>query len=130
MATDYGTCISVTSSTPRRWKLITGPRVVAEAIYRRWSTERGTLPYDLDYGTDAKEMIGETQSPAQIASWSTALAEEALKDERVEDCTVRMTYDEAAATAILTATVKLSGGPTFNLVVAVDSLTVALLRVT
>lgn len=130
MAVDFGRCISVTDDLPRRWKFITGSRVLAEALYRRWSTERGELPYDPDYGTDARDMIGETQSPAQIGEWQTKLAREAEKDERVEGCEVTVSYDFAASTAIITGTVTPSEGPTFRLVVAVDELTTTILRVT
>jgi len=126
---DFGTCISAIDDVPLRWKYITGNRVVAEAVMRRWSTERGTLPYDPDYGTDGREMIGESLDVAKIGEWQSALASEALKDERVEDCDVAITYDRASETAIVTASVTTAAGP-FRLVASIDDLTVQLLRVT
>lgn len=126
---EYGRCIGVTDDLPARWKYITGARAVGEAVYRRWSTERGELPYDLDYGTDARDLIGETVRPGWDAEWAAALSLEAKKDERVEACDVSITYDASSSTAIITAVLTLSEGPTFRLVVAVTELTVALLRV-
>ena len=126
---DYGTCIAVTDDLPRRWKLATGPRVVAEALVRRWSTERGELPYAPNYGTDARDMIGETQTAAAQAEWAARLSAEAEKDDRVERCEVAVVYDQAAATALISASVSLSGDASFRLVVAVTELTATLLRV-
>lgn len=129
MATDYGTCISVTDDLPLRWKMATGARVLAEACYRRWSTDRGSLPYDLDYGTNVRDMIGATMSRAEVSTWQTRIANEALKDERVADCTVAIVYDAAAASAEITATITPSSAASFRLVVAVSSVTVELLRI-
>ena len=129
MATDFGTCISATTDLPRRWSFITGPRVVAEALVRRWNTERGRLPYDGNYGTDARLMIGETQTGNWASEMESAMAREAEKDERVEECTMAIAYNFATSTATVTATVALSAGPTFRLVAAISDVTVTLLRV-
>jgi len=129
MATDYGRCISVTDDLPRRWTLVSGPRVVAEAILRRWSTERGTLPYDLDYGTDARDLLGDNAAGLSNGEMAQALAREAEKDERLEDCNVSISYDRKAEMAIITAAITLVEGATFQLVASVDALTVTLLRV-
>jgi hypothetical protein len=129
MATDYGRCISVTDDLPLRWSIVTGPRVVAEAIIRRWSTPRGSLPYDLDYGTDARDLLGDTVGLQSNSEMAQALAREAEKDERVDDCNVVVKYDIPAETAIITAAITLAEGVTFRLVAAVDAVTVALLRV-
>lgn len=130
MATDYGRCISVTDDLPGRWTLVSGPRAVAEAVIRRWSTERGELPYDLDYGTDARDLIGESLASLSTGEMALALAREAEKDIRIDDCTVAIDYDRQAEKAVITAAITLADGPTFNLVAAVDDLTVTLLRVT
>jgi hypothetical protein len=128
MATDFGRCISVVDGLPLRWKYITGKRVVAEAVLRRWSTERRSLPYDLDYGTDARAMIGDSLTSASIGEWQSALAAEAVKDDRVEDCDVVITYDRATETALVTASITTADGP-FRLVSAIDAVTVNLLRI-
>lgn len=130
MAIDYGTCISVTDDLPRRWKYSTGTQVIAEALYRRWSTDRGSLPYDPNYGENVRDMIGETMSASLVASWQSRIALEALKDERVEDCRVSVVYTPATQTATITASVTPSGASPFRLVLAVTDVTVALLKVT
>ena len=129
MATDFGTCISATTDLPRRWSLVSGPRAVAEALVRRWNTARGRLPSDENYGTDARLMIGETQAGNWASEMEAQMAREAEKDERVEECAVAITYNFAASSATVVATVTLAAGPTFRLVASVDDVTVTLLRV-
>ena len=128
MATDFGRCISVVDDLPGRWRYVTGQRVVAEAVARRWGTERGTLPYALDYGTDARGMIGDTMTTAQIAEWSAALEREAEKDARVLAVSVSIAYDFASAKATIRGQLTTADG-TFRLIVAVSDLTVDLLEI-
>lgn len=130
MATDYGRCISVTDDLPGRWSLVSGPRVVAEAVIRRWSTERGELPYDLDYGTDARDLLGDSPATLGTGEMAQALAREAEKDVRIDDCTVQIDYDRQLEKAVITAAITLADGATFNLVASVTELTVQLLQVT
>ena len=129
MATDYGTCISVTTDLPLRWKMVTGARVVAEAVFRRWSTDRGSLPYDLDYGTHAVGMIGATMTQGEIASWESRLVSEALKDERVQDCVAIVVYDQPNASAEITAKITPSDGAPFEMVMSINSVTAEIIRV-
>lgn len=129
MATDFGTCISVTDDLPLKWRYVRGQRVVAEAVFRRWNTERGSLPYALDYGTDAAGAIGETFTPATASALEAALEREAEKDERVLAATVSTSYDFASSKLTITGAITTADG-VFNLVVSVDSLTAELLRVT
>lgn len=128
MATDFGKCLSVTDDLPLRWSFSSGQRVVAEAVVRRWSTERGSLPYSPDYGTDARGMIGETMTRAQVGEWQSALEREAEKDERVLRASVALVYDYASARATIRGQLTTANG-TFQLIASVNELTAALLEV-
>lgn len=128
MATDFGKCISVTTDLPDKWRYITGQQVVAEALLRRWSTERGTLPYDLNYGTDIRGAIGESMTNAVAAQWAVALEREAEKDERITSCDVSLSFNPSTGKLTVTAKVQTAEGE-FSLVVSVDEVTAELLRV-
>jgi hypothetical protein len=128
MPTDYGTTISVVDDLPLRWTRISGQRVVAEAVARRWGTERGSLPYARDYGTDARGIVGDTLTVAEIASWQTALEREAEKDERVESASVTVTYDRGAAKVRIVGQITTADGE-FEMVMSVSDSSAELLEV-
>jgi hypothetical protein len=111
--------------------MVTGFRIIAEAIIRRWSTPRGGLLEDPSYGYDLTDAIGDDIGPADLARMSQGAAEEAQKDERVRNCYVTMgVLASGDGTGILSvqARVETSAGP-FALVAAVSQVTVTLLQV-
>lgn len=130
MAIDYGTDLSCIEDLEEECRVVSEPRVVlAQAIIRRWSTPRGTLPDDEDYGTDLAENINEDFDTLTMPRVTSDARAEALKDDRVIDCTI---YEEAfdATTERLTFKAAIDGveGP-LTLTVAVTALTVTLLNV-
>ncbi len=104
MAVDFGSELACTNDIASDGRVVTGFRVVGEAIYRRWITPRGRL----------------------IASMCAALQSEALKDERVDS--IRVTAEVANDTLTVNAIVQTGQGP-FTLTVAVDAVTTELLSV-
>lgn len=111
--------------------MVTGFRIVAEAIIRRWSTPRGGLLEDPSYGYDLTDSIGDDIGPADLARMSQGAAEEAQKDERVRNCYVTMGMLAGEfGTGVLSvqARVETADGP-FILVAAVSQITVTLLQV-
>jgi hypothetical protein len=64
----------------------------ALAIARRWLTVRGTLWYAPDYGYDVRQYLG-AASVTSVGFIEAALEAEALKDERVAACEVRVTRE-------------------------------------
>lgn len=128
MADDYGTCISCVSDVGARWKYVSGPRVVAEALVRRLSTPRGKLKYDLEYGTDMRDYLNHGTTPQGRFEAAQAAEAECLKDERVDSVALDASYNFATQTLNITLGVKLTTGVTFKLVVAVSALSVDLLE--
>jgi hypothetical protein len=76
---------------------------IGEAILRRWTCPRGRLLDDLDYGVDVRGFCNQGQTTAQLRELATKLAQEALKDDRVVDVQVTVTY--AAPTLNIAATI-------------------------
>ena len=105
-----------------------GNRCLAENIARRISTARGSLFYDIDFGTDIRSRINAAQRLELTASQVEA---EALKDERVEDVAASVTLGELGTSngpsLAVSLTLTASDGP-FVLVLSVSSLTVEILE--
>lgn len=90
MATGYGKDLWCLSSVqPGRY--VTGRTLVAQALYRRLTTVRGTLRGDLSYGYDVVGLIGSIGSEAAAVVLRFTVRAEALKDDRVQDVDVTVT---------------------------------------
>jgi len=107
--------------------MASGQQAVAEAILRRWSTTRGRLLDDPNYGENATDMIGDDLTPAQLAYRQQQLSAEASKDERVLKAVVVVTLTVAGLLSIV-GTITTAAGP-FKLVVAASATSVTLLLV-
>jgi hypothetical protein len=97
------------------------PRAVAEAIYRRFTTPRGTLVDDEDYGFDVATMLGKATTAATIQAAQSELRAQALQDDRVDTVSVAITA--ARLTGAVGLRIEVSGataaGP-FSLTLAVS----------
>lgn len=78
---------------------------LAQDLYHRFTTARGTLVDDLDFGEDARGFLSEALTPAMLLSIGGRLALEGLKDDRVAECEVdaRLT-----APGVLTITIQVT----------------------
>lgn len=128
---DFGLGWSATTDLTMPAIMVTGFRIVAEAIIRRWLTPRGGLLEDPSYGYDLTDAIGEDIDPSDLARMSQAAAEEAQKDQRVRACYVTMGLINTGGTEptlSVQARVETAAGP-FTLVASVSNVTVTLLQV-
>lgn len=131
--TDFGRDISCTSSL-RTAQFVSGPRLVAEALFRRLTTPRGMLrggDEEANYGKDLTELIGSASTKADAASLEGQVRNEALKDERIlsADVVVVRTVDGPATTFNITINATTKEGP-FTLTLGVNEVTVQLLGIT
>jgi phage baseplate assembly protein W len=108
--------------------MASGITVVAEAILRRWQTDRGGLIDDPNYGYNVFDLVNADLSPTAIDYAQQQMAAEAEKDERVQNATVSITLTVAGLLTIV-ATILTALGP-FKLVCAVSATSVSLLLVT
>ena len=107
--------------------MASGNQVVAEAILRRWTTGRGQLIDDPNYGYNLIDLISDDLGPTDLAYAQQQAAAEAAKDGRVLRASTTMTLS-AAGVLTVSATVVTAAGP-FKMVVSVSDVTVALLLV-
>jgi phage baseplate assembly protein W len=127
--TSFGRDTSCTDGL-KAGRYVKGLRLVAEACYRRLTTPRGTLRYDLNYGFDLAQFIGAANSRALEVSLPGRIRNELLKDERVEavEAEVLVTTDGPATTFEITISVDTAEGP-FSFQVGIGAVTVELLGI-
>lgn len=116
----------------RTGRLVTGTLLVAQALYRRLITPRGTLLYDTSYGLDLSELVGEVGPELAAAALPGMIRNELMKDDRVSDVGATITVvTEGAETELVIeiAAVLAESGETFSLTVGVSDVTTQLLGV-
>ena len=110
--------------------MATALQCVAEAILRRWSTGRGELIDDPNYGYNLTDLVSDDLSPTDIAYAQQQASAEALKDERVLTMTVTITLVVSGLLTVLGQGTVATNPPTpFKLVVSVNAVTTSLLLV-
>lgn len=105
---------------------------MAQSLYRRFTTPRGTLRggrEESTYGFDLAGYVGAVGTDLALVSLPGLLRAEGLKDERVADLRVTTAReDEAGATLLrVEIDVTLVDGSRFPLTLGVDAVSVALI---
>lgn len=128
--TDFGRCMSCTDRlvSGRR---VTGLRAVAEAMYRRITTRRGSLiggEPEAFYGIEIRDILGSTNADRDLPSLPARIEAEISKDERVDSVhvDVRATKTGPDIAVEITVDVTTGEGP-FSLVLAASAVTVDIL---
>jgi hypothetical protein len=127
MATNFGRDISCTDGI-KTGRFVSGVRLVAEALYRRFTTPRGSLLGADNYGLDLTSFLG--ADARVLRSLPGQAQNEALQDERINRCEVTMTTESQAGrvSATLTVECETDEGP-FELQLSVSEVSVELLGV-
>lgn len=130
MAQGYGVEVSLTNQLVTG-RLVRGVAIVVEAFYRRLTTSRGTLFYDLTYGFDVSGFVGAVGVDRAQSVIAGMVENELSKDDRAfgVKCTVTLgTDDEGNPMLILAIDAILADSEeAFSLTLGVTSLTVELL---
>lgn len=131
-ATNYGREVSCTDSL-KTGRYVSGVTVVAEAIYRRLTTPRGSLlggEAEANYGLDLMGLVGTVDTKGAAASLPGRIENEVRKDERVETvkADVVRTVVGPSTTYTITINVTTALGP-FSLQMLVSAVTVELLGI-
>lgn len=98
-----------------------GTRALLECVARRWYDRAGSLFYDKNYGVGIETYLNAVVKTSDLA---TILEEEALKDERVDACTVVVTTTGESLT--IDGRIETADGP-YELTVVASSLDVTVL---
>lgn len=92
---DFGSDVLVFPSFDGNLTLVEDGRVIAEAVARRLSTKRGTMPFHPDYGLDLRDYLNEAVTPDVLYRLKAAVELECEQDERVQSATATITYSLA-----------------------------------
>lgn len=131
-AVDFGQDTSCTTSL-RTGQLVSGPRLVAEALYRRFTTPRGMLrggEDEANYGLDLVGIIGSVSTKSDAAALEGRILSEAQKDERIQSVsvTVNATTSGPSTSFAIAISATTAAGP-FTLQLAVSAVTVELIGI-
>ena len=107
--------------------IASGNQAVVEAILRRWTTTRGQLIDDPNYGFNVYDLVSDDLGTTDIANAQQKLAAEAQKDERVLRASVQLTLTTPGLLSIV-AVITTAAGP-FKLVLAVSAVNLTILLV-
>lgn len=135
MATGFGTD-SHCYDAIRTGRLVSGLELLAQAIYRRLTTPRGTLDdgdEGLVYGLDLFDFVGTLGTDEAVAAIPDVIAAEVLKDDRIERVEVSASV-ERSSDGLVTVIVDIDAFPAdqsqpFTLTLAVSDVTVELIGV-
>ncbi len=129
---DLGRDTSCTDSI-KTGRFASGPRLVAEAAYRRLDTKRGSLrggEEEANYGIQLSAYCGSTNPRADAAALPGRIRAELAKDERIGkvDVAVLIVTIGAGVGFEITINAETAEGP-FELVLLASAVTVELLRI-
>lgn len=133
--TNFGTDTSCTNGL-RTGRYVSGLRLVAEALYRRLRTPRGTLQggeEEQNYGLDLLDLLGSIVDPngSAAAALPAQIQAECLKDERVTDVTATVAQVKNGTVVSWTVTIAVTtGAGPFTFVLGVSSVSVDFLGFT
>lgn len=99
---------------------------LAQAIYRRLTTPRGSLLRAPNYGLDVRSFLGLEMTRPMMAQVGAQIRLEILKDERVQSCAVEV-LSATRESLSLRIVGEASEGP-FRLTLAASAITVELLN--
>lgn len=81
------------------------PTAIVYATIRRWTTPRGMLPDDRDYGRDLRAYCNRGMTQEQLRGLAQSLASEAEKDDRVAECNITLVSVLVTRTLNITASI-------------------------
>lgn len=124
---DFGTDVRTFPDLDLSFAVISGPRVLGEALGRRLSTPRGALWWARNYGFDVRQCLASKADALTVERWRAQIVDQCQQDERVMAAGVDFTIAADRRSARLSIRVVTSDG-VFRYVYAVNALSVTLLE--
>jgi hypothetical protein len=123
---DFGSDVSTFPDLDPEFFLHTGTRVLGESVARCYQTPQGSDTWRLEWGRDLRRYLNEPMTPERLAQLQAEAEEGAELDERALEAVATATFNEPAATVLLSVRVVTGAGP-FLLTFSLDEVGVALL---
>ena len=122
---NFGHDLACTTDLDPAMAEVDGTLLLGQALARRIQTPRGGLIDDPNYGYDVRSFLNADVDSATIGQIGAKMDAEFLKDERVAKSVTSLTYTAGVITS--TTIITTNSGP-FTLVLAISSVTVAILK--
>lgn len=131
MAYDYGLDLACTDDMTIGATEVSGTANVAQAIYRRLISPRGSLIDDPDYGSDVTLLVDDVQTSRQAAIIAQQIDTEARKDERVLASQTQGEFRQLGGSQVsyLASTVANTAEGPFRLVLSITNVSVDVLQI-
>jgi len=125
---DFSTFVDGVADLDPTFAIITGQRVVAEALARRFMQGAGTLEDDPRYGYDLRQETGARLTAVRRVRIAAKIVAQCQEDPRVLSATVAELTSDTPGRFRVSVKVTLASGP-FDLVLSVSAVTVEILKV-
>lgn len=125
---NYGHDLSCVDDLTPQMQVVSGLRLVAEAIARRLQTGRGELIDDPLYGYDLTAQLNNDVDPSDIGRINAAVTNECKKDTRIKEAVTSAVLTEAGELRVTISL--LTGLGPFKLVVTADKFRVGITSIT
>lgn len=123
---DFGSDILVFPDLDETMEPRTGAVVLGDALARRLTTPRGSLPFHPNYGFDLREYLNSEMTDEELFRCKADSELEVEKDERVLNADSSVSFDPSSETLTLVVRVEAEAGP-FKLTIAASQATVSIL---
>jgi phage baseplate assembly protein W len=124
---DFGTDLSCTVDLTDDMDEVEGIHTLAQAVYRRLYTPRGSLWQDPHYGLDLRAFMSRALTQHEIATLPGDVANEIQKDERIQRAAVQV-VSATLFEIVLSITLTTAAGP-FALTISATQAAVTLTSV-
>jgi hypothetical protein len=94
------------------------PRIISQALYRRFKTPRGALIDDSSYGLDVGSVLNKGLTQSDLYDAAAMIRNEALKDDRIVSCDVEVLQFSASTLQVTLSLVIADPEQSFTLVMA------------
>ena len=108
-------------------RLVSGRDLLSQSLVCRFSTGRGTVIDCPNDCFDIRDELSDGMTQSQINALFPKVQQEALKDQRVQSCTVTGSFSVATSTLTLVLSIQSLYGP-FKLVLQVSAVSVTILN--
>lgn len=126
---NFGSDLDFVDDIPLNDAMASGLKNLGNAMARRLITPRGSLTYDLGYGTDVRQYLNEGVTRADVSAIVAAIQQELESDERVQRANVtNLDLNEAASSITVEIKMDTEAGP-FTLVLAIGAVSAEVLKV-
>lgn len=124
---EFGTDVLCFPDLDGTFTVVGDGRVLSEALARRLSTPRGSLPFYPDYGFDVRAFLNESMSADDIYRFKAGVERECEADERVLSADASVSFEANASRLRLSVIVTTASGE-YRFTLLVTQLTAELLQ--